>query len=387
MNDAMVRSYGQETRLNLAQGSAPADPTGVPLGPFANWAALPVSAETGALATVTSIGPGNATGTAIWSGSEWGLYRGIFDSVADLTAFAEPIQVGGVGSVEASGDNNENQVVYVYDGAAWARTAALSGGYAWALSSQWDFSAVGLRDGDFGIWAPENSAPIILRHKSACSFAGGGTRPAWMTPLAYAGTPVLQMWTDGTESNVTLAAQGWTIVNDAGCSVTATGGFQRLASPATATAARMQGMVGTVAAGTRVEAIFEARAETSNTSTLALPCMVADGTNGTYFGQAGTLGNGFKDAVFGGPLQTPTRNSATPQMPTLAQDAAVFIVRDEGRTVFDSATIGGLPFANYRRDAQLELFGRNLIQVTAQGQVLSGGATATLDFRGQVLTY
>jgi hypothetical protein len=210
---------------------------------------------------------------------------------------------------------------------------------------------------------------------------------AWMTPIAYAGTPVMQAWTDGTESNVTLATQGWTLTNDVGCSVTATGGFQRLAAPSTATAARMQCMAATVLAGTRVETIFEARAATSNTSTLALPFMLADGTNGTYFGQAGTLGVGFKNVDFGGPLQAPTRNNATPQMPALNATASFFVVQDEGRTVFDSATLGGLPFANYRRNAQVESYSRNLIQVTAQGQAISGGATATLDYRGQIITY
>jgi hypothetical protein len=146
-------------------------------------------------------------------------------------------------------------------------------------------------------------------------------------------------------------------------------------------------MAATVLAGTRVETIFEARAATSNTSTLALPFMLADGTNGTYFGQAGTLGVGFKNVDFGGPLQAPTRNNATPQMPALNATASFFVVQDEGRTVFDSATLGGLPFANYRRNAQVESYSRNLIQVTAQGQAISGGASATLDYRGQIITY
>ena len=354
-----------------------------------DWADLPAqdTIQADDEAVVASLGLGNAYGRAVYDGTDWLLSRAWFDSVADMTAFPELKSVGALASVEQSASDDENAVRYQWNGSAWARTAALTAGYAWTLSSIRDFSAIGLQDGDFGVFTPSGGQPILLRYKAACTTAYGSPMQAWMTPIAYAGTPVMQAWTDGTESNATLATQGWTLTNDAGCSVTATGGFQRLASPSTATAARMQCMAATVLAGTRVETIFEARAATSNTSTLALPFMLADGTNGTYFGQAGTLGVGFKNVDFGGPLQAPTRNNATPQMPALNATASFFVVQDEGSTVFDSATLGGLPFANYRRNAQSESYSRNLIQLTAQGQAISGGATATLDYRGQIITY
>ena len=339
---------------------------------------------------VDDLGYTHSSGRAQRHGSQWRLIEGKFQSVADMVAFdvANPVHTDAIGLVKAGGGHDEEAIAYSYQGGNWVRFGATTtAGYAWTLSSLRDFSAIGLQDGDFGVFTPSGGQPILLRYKAACTTAYGSPMQAWMTPIAYAGTPVMQAWTAGTESNVTLATQGWTLTNDVGCTVTATGGFQRLAAPSTATAARMQCMAATVLAGTRVETIFEARAATSNTSTLALPFMLADGTNGTYFGQAGTLGVGFKNVDFGGPLQAPTRNNATPQMPALNATASFFVVQDEGRTVFDSATLGGLPFANYRRNAQSELYSRNIIQVTAQGQAISGGATATLDYRGQIITY
>jgi hypothetical protein len=358
-----------------------------------DWASLPAEDTVQNMdeAKVADLGYMHSSGVAERHGNAWELLQGKFQNVADMNDFDDTVadvRPNAIGLVKSGGGHDEEAIAYSYQGGAFVRFGAtVTQGYAWTLSSTRDFSAIGLQDGDFGVFTPSGGQPILLRYKAACTTAYGSPMQAWMTPIAYAGTPVMQAWTDGTESNVTLATQGWTLVNDAGCTVTATGGFQRLATPSTATAARMQCMAATVLAGTRVETIFEARAATSNTSTLALPFMLADGTNGTYFGQAGTLGVGFKNVDFGGPLQAPTRNNATPQMPALNATASFFVVRDEGRTVFDSATLGGLPFANYRRNAQVESYSRNLIQVTAQGQAISGGATATLDYRGQIITY
>lgn len=364
-------------------------------GAVGNWAALSTipagDIRNNDEVPVNGLGTSHSSGIAQRHGSQWRLIEGKWDSVADMVAWnttpGQVVHAGAFAQVKDTGGHDDDSVTYIYQGGNWVRFAGLTAGYAWAISSLRDFTAIGLQDGDFGVLTPSGGQPILLRYKAACNTAYGSPMPVWMTPIAYAGTPVMQAWTDGTETNLTLATQGWTLTNDAGCSVTATGGFQRLATPTTATAARMQCMVALVLAATRVESIFEARAATSNNATLALPFMLADGTNGTYFGQAGTLGNGFKNVDFGGPLQAPTRNNATPQLPALNQTAAFFVVQDEGRTVFDSATLGGLPFANYRRSAQVEAYSRNLIQVTAQGQAISGGATATLDYRGQIITY
>jgi hypothetical protein len=216
---------------------------GLPLGPYANWAALPASGEDGALASVTSLGAGNAYGIAVYDGgaSEWALYMAWFDTFADMTAFAEPISTGALASVEASASNDENGVRYQYDGAAWARTAALTAGFAWALTQSQaltgaDPTGIGLvRDGDLGVVALA-AGPVTRRFKAACTVAagaGGGTRPAWIPPAAYASTPTIRTYFVGTESNAALVAQGVpTITQTAPGTVGATGGYIRLDAPA-----------------------------------------------------------------------------------------------------------------------------------------------------------
>ena len=379
----LIQTYRTGGALSGGGSGSGSGNTGVPLGPVNDWAGLAaLSPAENSLAGVESLGTGNSNGIAIYDGAQWQLYSGIFDSVADMNAFAEPVMTGAVASVEETGDDNENGVRYQYDGAAWVRTSALSTGYAWAISGLFDFSPIGLQDGDFGIITAANG-PIVVRYKAACPIAVGGTRGVWMTPIAYAGTPVLQMWTDGSESNATLAAQGWTVVNDAGCSVTATTGFQRLFGAVGAgTSARLRGMIGAVAAGTRVESIFEARASTPAASTIASPFTLLDGTNGDSFGQTSGTGVGFRDFLFGAPQQSPLRNGAAASMPALASAASMFVLRDEGRTVLTTAMQDGVTLGDYRRDLQMSA--ANLFQAAAQG---AAGGAATLDYRGQVLTY
>jgi hypothetical protein len=349
-----------------------------------DWANLPTqdTIQADDEAVVASLGLGNAYGRAVYDGTDWLLSRAWFDTVADMTAFPELKSVGALAAVEASASDDENAVRYQWDGSAWARTAALTAGYAWTLSGLRDFSAIGLQDGDFGVFTPSGGQPILLRYKAACTTAYGSPVQAWMTPIAYAGTPVMQAWTDGTESNVTLAAQGWTLVNDAGCTVTATGGFQRLATSALAASARLRCLSGSVTSTTRFECLFQARASTAASDTTAQPVVLGDGTRGTLFGQVGSAGLGFKDFVFGGPQQTPLRNAVAQSLPSLASDPSTCLVRDEGRTVFDSAMVDGLHFADYLRNLQSTSF--NGFQVSAQGKV---GTAATLDYRGQIITY
>jgi hypothetical protein len=81
-----------------------------------------------------------------------------------------------------------------------------------------DPSGIGaLRDGDWGTYTPANGAPVVVRFKAACPVAfgaGSGTRPVWMIPEAYAGTPTVVAYLTGSETGVlatTLAAQGWTV--------------------------------------------------------------------------------------------------------------------------------------------------------------------------------
>ena len=368
------------------------DPTGLPLGPYANWAALPASGVDGALALVSSLGAGNAYGIAAYDGSasEWALYMGWFDTVADMTAFSEPITTGALASVEASADNNENGVRYQYEG-SWTRTAALTAGFAWSLTvtqvlTGADPSGIGLvRDGDYGVFAG-SQGPVVLRYKAFCTraaAAGGGTIARWMTPDAYAGTPIVQAYSDGTESNATLAAQGWTLVLDTGCLVTATAGYQRLSSPATATTARLRAMVGTVTAALRVEHICEVRTNVSGAFQLAVPLYVLDGTNATAFRQAANAGVGFGDLTnTSAPAMAPALNGAYANLPTLVSTPAFCVIRDRGATVSDTADVNGEMTGFYRRASQAT--SANLLQVSVAGAA-SGGPS--MDYRGQIITY
>lgn len=352
-----------------------------------DWASLPTedTVLNNDQAGVNDLGTPHSSGTAQRHGGQWRLIEGRFASVSDAQAFDAlyPVETDAIALIKSGGGHDEESVAYSYQSGAWTRFGSLSAGYAWTLSSLRDFSAVGLQDGDFGVLTPSGGQPILLRYKAACPTAYGSPMPVWITPIAYAGTPIVQAWTDGTESNVTLATQGWTLVADsAGCTVTATGGFQRLTTPTSQNAMRLRCMIGTVAAATRFETIFEARASTGGNNTLASTFVSIDGTNGSTFGQCGSTGLGFRDFGFGGPLQTPLRNNAAVSLPTLVQTAATCLVRDEGRTVLSSADRDGLPLGNYRRNLQTSA--ANLVQVSAHGQ---SGTAGTLDYRGQIITY
>lgn len=226
-------TLGLQSAGRVLLGGGTGSPTGVPLGPFANWAALPVSAETGALAVVTSIGPGNANGVAGWDGTEWQLYSGIFDSVSDMNAFAEPIQVGAIAGVEQSGSSDENAVRYQYDGGAWARTAALSSGYAWALSSITDLDPSGVgatRAGDYGILNGR-----VYRLTAALSLPGGGTQAYWVPANVYAGTVSVLGYLVGDEAvatDTTLNARGWSVVSRTNGAITSQTTRVRIATSA-----------------------------------------------------------------------------------------------------------------------------------------------------------
>jgi len=152
--------------------------------------------------------------------------------------------VGALAAVEASASDDENAVRYQWNGSAWARTAALTAGYAWTLTETQlltgaDPSGIGLvQDGDWGTYTPANGAPVVVRFKAACDVAagaGGGTRPVWMIPEAYAGTPEVVAYLTGSETGVlatTLAAQGWTVTTTGVGAVTLNGGYVRCAGTA-----------------------------------------------------------------------------------------------------------------------------------------------------------
>jgi hypothetical protein len=176
---------------------------------------------------VLDLGPASSSGLAIYDtgDAEWKLQLGTFETLADLQAFVQPINPLALATVGTLLDDPES-VRYQWDDSllvpAWVRTPETVP-YAWTLTETQlldgtDPSGIGaLRDGDWGTYTPANGAPVVVRYKAACTVAagaGGGTRPVWMIPEAYAGTPEVVAYLTGSETGVlatTLAAQGWTV--------------------------------------------------------------------------------------------------------------------------------------------------------------------------------
>lgn len=74
----------------------------------------------------------------------------------------------------------------------------------------------------------KNRAYVFDASVAIDATAGGGTVGLWLTPLEYAGTPEVQMWGAGGESNATLATQGATITQGGTGAVSASGAFTQL---------------------------------------------------------------------------------------------------------------------------------------------------------------
>lgn len=165
----------------------------------------------------------------------------------------------------------------------------------WLLSSLDDFSAVGLLDGDYGIYtSPAGGLPVTLRYDEAVPrvvAAGDGTVPAWLPPAVYAGTPTLQAYLVGTEAvatSVTLNAQGWATVTRTNGTITSQTTRVRLAT----TGASGDASITTLTSGMETTTKVYARALTrmavgSGTSGNITFC--APGASNTGTGGVGTI--------------------------------------------------------------------------------------------------
>ena len=265
---------------------------GLPLGPFADWATLPASGEDGALAGVASLGLGNAYGLAVYDGgaSEWQLQLAWFDTVADMEAFSDPISIGALASVEESADNNENGVRYQYEG-SWVRTAALTAGFAWALTltqavTGADPSGVGaVQAGDYGVYTPAGGTPIVYRLTAPLALPGGGTQAQWLPPEVYAGTVAIQAYLVGTEvvtDAVALNAQGWPTVVRTNGTITSQTTRVRLATTSASGLVSITAMTSGVLPTTKIYLRFLMRTQVGTGSAFE-----ATNTNFPFFGSGG----------------------------------------------------------------------------------------------------
>ena len=218
----MLTKWGAALGLASA-GRVVAGGGGGPLGDATVWPAVLdwslLSTIPGPLRMDDRVGVGDLVpgyGVAQYDGTDWRLVQAVFPTVADMLAFNELINWGAIAVV---GTGVETDPAYFYTGSAWER---MPDGvpFAWTLSSLDDFSAIGLQDGDYGVYtAPAGGLSVVLRYKASVpreSGAGSGFVPAWLPPEVYAGNPRLQAYLVGTESvttDVTLNAQGWGVVS------------------------------------------------------------------------------------------------------------------------------------------------------------------------------
>lgn len=188
---------------------------------------------------VQSLGTHQSSGTAQRHGGTWKLIEGKWATVADMNDWAEgDIHSGAIGFVDAHPHHyDEDSTVYYRVGSNWVRMAK-NVPVTFTLSSLQDFSGLGLKDGDYGIYTPSGGAPILVRYKEACDVApgaGDGTLPMWLPPQVYAGSPEIKSYIVGSEANDSaIINKGWTIARTDTGTVGTVGGYMQLRGPTTA---------------------------------------------------------------------------------------------------------------------------------------------------------
>ena len=222
--------YRTGMALSGGGGGAPGDATVWPaVGDWVSLGTIAGPLRVGDRATIIDLLPGY--GVAQYNGSAWELVQAVFSTVADLSGFGDPIAAGATAIV---GTGIETDPMYYHDGAQWLR---MPDGvpFAWVLSSTRDFSAVGLRDGDYGIYTPASGLPVLLRYVAACSAVGGGTIQAWVHPDLYGRANLACVcFVAGSETPPAYGntLQGYQYDRTGVGTITSTGGYMQLNAPA-----------------------------------------------------------------------------------------------------------------------------------------------------------
>jgi hypothetical protein len=204
-----------------------------------DWADLPAqdTIQADDEAVVASLGLGNAYGRAIYDGTDWLLSRAWFDTVADMTAFAQPKSVGALAAVEASASDDENAVRYQWNGSAWARTAALTAGYAWDITdlTNIDPSGIGATQiGDFARYTDPTTGAVAVYRLRSVPAVGSINLTVWVPASIYGEAGLtIRGYLIGTETMPASGSsiQGYLVTASGGtASVTTSGGEVVLAS-------------------------------------------------------------------------------------------------------------------------------------------------------------
>ena len=181
-------------------------------------------------------------GVAEYDGTDWRLAKAVFPTVADLLAFGGGGELISGGAIAIVGTGDETDPAYFYDDSvppgSWKRMADTVP-FAWTLSSLDDFSAVGLKNGDFGVFTPLGGGPILVRYVAACNYAAGtgtGTRQIWVHPDIYGRANLqIEAYVVGTEAAPAYGSslQGYTYDRTGAATITGNvSGYMRLNAPA-----------------------------------------------------------------------------------------------------------------------------------------------------------
>jgi hypothetical protein len=317
-------------------------------------------------------------GFAEYDGADWRLAQAVFPTVADLTAFGGGGELIGGGAFAIVGAGDETDPAYYYTGSAWARMADTVP-FAWTLSSLTDFSAVGLKDGDFGVLTQSGGDPVVVRYKAACTTAYASPIPAWISPEAYNATPVIQGYLIGSEDASARAAQGWTDVLSAAGTRSITGneggsGETRLLgeySGGQSGSAQLACGVSTMLAGTKVWWSAVIRGSTTGSTSEAAVRFAGDGTNFNWLQQRNASGTLRMTDGSNNPIDSNQIPGGTGSaLPGVASTPDLFVGFDTGSTGVSRVTRKGSAYSAARRPAGASVQ-NNALRFSAAGAASS----------------
>lgn len=352
---------------------------------WSSFGTIPGPLRVGDRVEVSDLQPGLAY-AARYSGSDWELAQAVFPTVSDLLNFSQPIFTSATAIV---GSGVETDPMYYYDGSAWQRMADTVP-FAWTLSSLTDFSAVGLQDGDYGVFTPSGGGRIVLRYKAAvnrAAGAGGGTVPLWVPPEAYAGTGLqIDCYAIGSENNTALAAQGLSVTQTNTGTVSSVGGYIRLNAPAVGSSNSVAQLTApTITGATKWWLTCEIRGGGANNWAGGLFQSSAESITQWSWGHIQALGARVQPfywttswAVTTTTLNLQAGGRTFPSVvstPWLVQALAANALSDQIPT-----TIDGLLYSQYRRDADGAVAATNFT-LTPQAVGGTAGTSAQIDLR------